>query len=130
MEEFHNVKDNIIDAIEADKENTSPVQQANNVSSDVLQQFTKALTILTDKVDQLEKQNTNRRNNRSTDPDVPFWKRPGNKYKYCWSCGSQSDHDSSTCSQKKDEHVDKMSSEVSISVRKNVISFTQSRSPK
>lgn len=96
--ELTSMEANLLKAMKEEKENIPPNQQehAFTMSTQIQTKLLEALTQLTSKVDKIECQlatipaNSNRGNDRTKGPlyNVPFWKRPGNKRKYCWTCGS------------------------------------------
>ena len=58
---------------------------------------------LVTKIEKMEK--TNNVQCAPVDP-TPFWERQNNRFKYCWSCGSNATHASATCTKKKADHKD------------------------
>ena len=55
--------------------------------------------------------NNNRQNKNNTDKHttswygLPFWEKPGWRFKYCWTCRSGF-HEGKTCKSKKEVHKD------------------------
>lgn len=41
----------------------------------------------------------------STQDVTPFWRKQNNRYKYCWSCGSNASHTSAECTQRNEGHI-------------------------
>ena len=115
--EVSSMKDDIISAIEMEKENAPPMESANavrpetnQVQLDVLTSMAASLKALTERMEAFETQAHNRtsKNQPRTSPvtDVPFWELTTNKFHYCWSCGNNPTHPSSNCTQKKEGHKD------------------------
>ena len=100
------LKKTILSALE-DKENIPPNnKKALTVLTQIQTKLLEALTTLTNKVEKIECQlatippaastntNTDPRKDPNYDPkkdpqyNILFWKRPGCKHKYFWTCGS------------------------------------------
>ena len=105
------IRDDILEAIQDnDKENVPPatMEYANAAQVDVLSKLVKTVDSLATRLEKMENTNGTLRqcSNTNNIDDIPFWKKPNNKFLYCWSCGSNRTHAGNECNKKKDGHID------------------------
>ena len=108
------LKEDIIAAIADEKKNQPPIEQAMNAATtvDALSKLTSVIASLEKRINQVERSclqpNNNNNHSNKNDPnyDIPFWLKADNKFKYCWSCGSNATHNGSECNRKRDGHID------------------------
>ena len=103
------LKEDIINAIVHDKENLQPIEPSMNAATtiDAMTKLTNAIAGLEQRVKQMEtsalQTNTN---NQDPNYNIPVWQRPGNRFKYCWSCGSNATHEGKDCTRRKEGHIE------------------------
>ena len=110
MADVQQMKSEILDVLQENKENIVPNESINNTTTiDALTKLTQAIQGLEQRVNKVEKgleqQPFVQKTIQQLD-DIPFWKKPNNRFKYCWSCGSNTTHTSAECKRRREGHVE------------------------
>ena len=102
----------ILTAIREEKENAPPPDtQAINAAT-LVEAMNKLVNVISGLESRISQMETTCRNatpqTNCNDPNyhIPFWMRPNNRFKYCWSCGSNATHDGSSCTCRKEGHIE------------------------
>ena len=105
------VTNTILAAIKEDKENVPPQMETVNAATsiDAMAKLVNAINGLENRIVKMEASCQYAPTGKGLDQNdpnyhIPFWMRSNNRFKYCWSCGSNATHDGTTCNRKKEGH--------------------------